>query len=66
MILSPGVVKMKYTPYPLTAKISNLCSEISFLLGKTESFYRKPPEPKLRRGNRIKTIYASLAIEGNT
>lgn len=53
-------------PYKLTPKILNLVSEISHFLGKLESVAFKAPEPKLRRKNRIRTIKATLAIEGNT
>lgn len=53
-------------PYNLTPKILNLVSEISHILGRLDSVAFKVPEPKLRRKNRIRTIKATLAIEGNT
>ena len=53
-------------PYTLSPKMVNLCSEISRLLGQYEGVHLSKPEPKLRRANRVKTIQASLAIEGNT
>lgn len=53
-------------PYTLTAKILNLVSEISHILGKLDSVALSVPEPRLRRKNRIRTIKATLAIEGNT
>lgn len=53
-------------PYKLTPKILTLVSEISHILGKLDSVAFRIPEPKLRRKNRIRTIKATLAIEGNT
>jgi Fic family protein len=53
-------------PYSLTPKILNLVSVISHILGKLDSIAFKTPELKLRRKNRIRTIKATLAIEGNT
>lgn len=53
-------------PYEITSVILNLCIEISKVLGQYEGLHITKPEPKLRRSNRVKTIQASLAIEGNT
>lgn len=53
-------------PYLITTKILNLISEISHLLGRLVSLPMSAPEPRLRRKNRIRTIKATLAIEGNT
>jgi Fic family protein len=53
-------------PFTLTPRILNLCSEITRSLGQYEGFHLSRPEPKLRKSNRIRTIQASLAIEGNT
>lgn len=53
-------------PHQLTPKILNLVSEISHILGKLDSVAFRVPEPKLRRKNRIRTIKATLSIEGNT
>lgn len=53
-------------PFKLTSKIIKLISEISHLLGRLDSIPISRPEPKLRRKNRIRTIKATLAIEGNT
>lgn len=53
-------------PYQLTPKILNLVGEISRLLGKLDSLTISIPEPKLRKKNRIRTIKATLAIEGHT
>jgi Fic family protein len=43
-----------------------LCSEIMRSLGQCEGLHISKPEPKLRKSNRVRTIQASLAIEGNT
>src|SRR6266705_3459925 len=53
-------------PFSLTPKITNLVGEISQLLGNLQAISIAPPNLKLRRKNRIKTIKSSLAIEGNT
>jgi Fic family protein len=53
-------------PFKLTSKIMTLVSDISHLLGRLDSVPISKPEPKLRRKNRIRTIKATLAIEGNT
>lgn len=52
-------------PFKVTLKTLNLCSDITRLLGQYEGLKRPIPQPILRRQNRIKTIHASLAIEGN-
>lgn len=57
---------MKKPPFTITPFVLNLCSDIAAFLGKYEGLHVAKPEPKLRRHNRIKTIQASLAIEGNT
>ena len=53
-------------PCTITSKILSLVSDISLLLGRYEGQHCPPPEPKLRKQNRIKTIRGSLQIEGNT
>ena len=52
--------------YELTSKILNLCSKINRLLGQHEGVHLSKPQPRLRKANRVRTIQASLAIEGNT
>ena len=52
--------------YEITPNVLNLISEISRILGKLDSLTISIPEPKLRKKNRIRTIRATLAIEGNT
>lgn len=53
-------------PYTISSKMLRLCTEIARSLGRYEGFHVAKPEPKLRRSNRVRTIQASLAIEGNT
>ncbi|MBN1620840.1 Fic family protein [candidate division WOR-3 bacterium] len=53
-------------PYEITKSILKCYGEIKEILGQTKSLLLVKPEAKLRKQNRIKTIYSSLAIEGNT
>ena len=52
--------------FTLTSKMFNLCVEIMGVLGRFQALNITKPAPQLRRSNRIKTVQASLAIEGNT
>lgn len=53
-------------PYDLTSKIMNLIVSISEKIGIVNSAYLHKPPTELRKRNQIKTIQASLEIEGNT
>jgi Fic family protein len=53
-------------PYTISSKILMLVSDITHLLGQYEGMNIIKPEPKLRKSNRVRTVQASLAIEGNT
>ncbi|MGB1204363.1 MAG: Fic family protein [Chitinophagales bacterium] len=53
-------------PYQITNDILNLLTAISEKLGEINANFLDKPAPKLRKKNRIKTIHASLEIEGNT
>lgn len=53
-------------PYKITATILNLVAQISEAIGSIKAGSNIAAVPNLRRGNQIKTIQASLAIEGNT
>lgn len=66
MIVSYDTIILMKPPYEITPLVLNLCSEITLLLGKLEGLHISKPEPKLRKSNRVRTIQASLAIEGNT
>jgi len=53
-------------PYTLTNKILKLVSEVSHKIGEVNASFLTKQSPELRKRNRIKTIQASLAVEGNT
>jgi Fic family protein len=53
-------------PYTISLLIIELISSISIKLGEINALYLDKQEPKLRKQNRIKTIFSSLQIEGNT
>jgi Fic family protein len=53
-------------PCTITPKIVHLIADISELIGRWSVASDEQLSPQLRRGNRIRTIQASLAIENNT
>jgi Fic family protein len=53
-------------PYKITSLILSTVSSISEKLGEVKANYLSKPSPQLRKQNRIRTIHASLSIEGNT
>ncbi len=53
-------------PYTLTPEILELISEVSQKIGEVNASFLIKTSPELRKRNRIKTIQASLAVEGNT
>jgi len=53
-------------PYNLTSEILRLISEVSHKIGEINGSFLTKQSPELRKRNRIKTIQASLAVEGNT
>jgi Fic family protein len=55
-----------YQPYKITKQSISLIADISQLLGKLEGLISVIPTPQLRKQNKIKTIYGTLSIEGNT
>ncbi len=57
---------MKNPPFELTNQIIADVAEIAEQVGRMASTDRLSASPTLRRSNRIKTIYGSLAIEQNT
>lgn len=59
-----GIMLNKY--YEGTPQIINLSTEIGRLLGVIGAQRLRKPKTELRKKNRVKTIRASLAIEGNT
>lgn len=57
----------QYTPpYRITPAILHSIEQVGEALGNLRVGYDSAVVPVLRRGNRIKTVQASLAIEGNT
>ena len=53
-------------PYTITNNILTLLSDVSLKIGEVNASYLVKQSPELRKANRIKTIQASLAVEGNT
>jgi Fic family protein len=59
--------KSNYSPpYTRTSRILQLVGEISEWIGSYAVTEQFSTAPDLRRGNRLRTIHASLAIENNT
>lgn len=53
-------------PYDITSTILKQISQISEKMGEIKATYLNRQSPQLRKQNKIKTIHASLQIEGNT
>ena len=53
-------------PFHMTEEITNLIIEIGQYVGSITTYETMHQNPVLRRENRIKSIYSSLAIEQNT
>ena len=53
-------------PYTISTDILRLTASISEKIGIAQTLQLNRPSPQLRRQNKIKTIQASLAIEGNS
>jgi Fic family protein len=53
-------------PFTITPRILALVVEIGEALGRWQTAQALPTPPTLRRGNRLRTIQASLAIEHNS
>ena len=53
-------------PFRMTDEITSLVIEIGELVGAVSVDAGLSPDPRLRRENRIRSIYSSLAIEQNT
>jgi len=60
------IVSLMKPPYKITSSILKLITSISEKVGEVNANLLNKPSPKLRKQNRIKTIYSSLKIEGNT
>ncbi len=64
MILSYDTI-MK-PPYSITPTVLSLLGSVSEKIGQITAAHLQQPRTELRKENRIKTIQASLEIEGNT
>jgi len=53
-------------PYDISPTVIDFISSISVKLGEIKANFLSKPNPQLRKQNKIKTIYSSLSIEGNT
>jgi Fic family protein len=53
-------------PYHITPRILTLIRSISEKIGEVNAGHLNRQSPQLRKDNRVKTIHASLQIEGNT
>ena len=53
-------------PYEISPKIIKYVASISEKIGEVNAAHLNKPKTNLRKSNRIKTIQASLEIEGNT
>ena len=56
----------KKPPFEITTSILDNIAEIAELVGQVNAVAGLTANPMLRRTNRIRTIYSSLAIEQNT
>lgn len=59
-------MKNKKPPFEITNSILDEIAEIAELVGQVNATSGLTTNPMLRRSNRIRTIYSSLAIEQNT
>jgi Fic family protein len=53
-------------PFTITSQILALVAEIGEAIGRHTARDESPQAPQLRRGGRVRSIHASLAIENNT
>ena len=59
-------MRNKKPPFEITNAMIDHVAEIAELVGRLTSTNQLSANPTLRRANRIRTIYGSLAIEQNT
>ncbi len=59
-------MKATIIPFQFNTRIANILAAVAEAVGKLSAVTLQKPSPKLRRKNRIRTIQASLAIEGNS
>lgn len=65
VIVSNDSIRMN-PPFEITSAILSLVAAISEKLGEINAAHLVKPSTELRKKNRIRTIHASLGIEGNT
>lgn len=66
MNIGIGVIYMTYKPpYEITSRMLNQIASIMKLIGRFTATIQLDKRPQLRRTNKIKSIYSSLAIENN-
>ena len=53
-------------PFEITLEILDLSVRISTLIGRIENYEVLDPHPRLRKQNRIRSIYSSCTIEANS
>jgi len=53
-------------PYTITPQILTLLTEVAHKIGEVSALFIIKQSPELRKRNRIRTIQASLAVEGNS
>jgi Fic family protein len=69
MIVSNDIINSmtnEITACQITAEIANRMVMVAESIGRLTGVNLVKPDPQLRRENRIRTIHASLAIEGNS
>jgi len=52
-------------PFRITPRVLDEICRVERLLGRLEGLRASRPEPLLRKRNRVRTVHASVAIEGN-
>jgi Fic family protein len=66
LIVSNDSIKIMKPPYDITPEILKCLTSVSQKIGEVNAKFLLRQNPKLRKQNQIKTIHASLQIEGNT
>lgn len=66
MIVSFDAIANVTPPFEITPQAAGLLAEIERRLGRYEGAMPAPASPLLRRSQRVRTVHASVAIEGNT
>ena len=66
LIVSNDSIKMAKPPYEITPEILKHITAIAQKIGEVNARFLVRQDPTLRKQNQIKTIHASLQIEGNT